>query len=385
MNNHELFHEELINYKEASLPKEPIRIHENGEANWLVVPEIPYTNNHSSESTLDLIKAAKRLGLKSAFIFYDASPLHNKGLEGFASKHEKYMRQLLFADLIVPTSQLATSDLVTFFTYHELATAVTLPNIITIPIGVRSEISSKSPAIPEKENWNEVVNEFSQALNDLSDPLNKVGVIYYCVDSTVQYPANTGIQRVVRQLARSLMEMGAKLIPIRLDPNNNWIKPVSYEDIVYLSKWNGPSQDSWMDWKNPEDAGENAWLLIPEWTLALGQKGMQQLQNYAKSKNLMTAWIYFDAVLITLRDIYGLHYANLQHEHMLGLRYFDLILGISDYSTDELRRYFAGGRSTHPQHKSKSSVMRSSWRIFRKSSCFTNQRKNGQYYSHSLR
>lgn len=497
----ELTPEEVARYPVAGSPGVAISAHQMGEANWLVVPEVTYINNHPAAVTLDVIMAAKRLGLKSAFVFYDATPLRRKELTDIAPKHEEYMQQLLLADLVVPISEWSASDLAAFFTHYELATPNTIPKIVALPLTGESQLSPRETAVrqttrqlilsvgsitpyknqlaltqafeafilrhpesgweltlvgnihhdlfaelavfttrtpsikvlnnaPDEElnrlldecaftvfpsvmegcglpileslwhgkpcicanfgamaevatgggclmvdvrnsdtilsaierlvfepetlsrlqaealarpltSWRNYANDFSEALNQVSDPLNQIGVVYYWIDHTAQFPTNTGIQRVTRQLARSLMALGAKLVPVRWDQSHQCFAKASSDDLAYLSQWNGPSPDAWVDWQNPADAGENAWLIVPELIHYLGQEGMQQLQNYARTMGLKTAWIYYDALPITLANLYDPVSPAAHREYMLGLRYFDLILAISAYSTIELRGFLA--------------------------------------------
>lgn len=73
--------EEVTHYPIVGSPGIGIPAHQMGEANWLVVPEVPYINNHPMAVTLDVIMASKQSGLKSAFVFYDATPLRRKELD----------------------------------------------------------------------------------------------------------------------------------------------------------------------------------------------------------------------------------------------------------------------------------------------------------------
>lgn len=69
--------------------------------------------------TLDVLVEAKRQGLKTAFVYYDAVPLRRAELIEMAPNHEIYMQRLLLADLIVPISNWSARDLVSFFQVHE--------------------------------------------------------------------------------------------------------------------------------------------------------------------------------------------------------------------------------------------------------------------------
>ena len=502
--------EEALRYPAAGSQGVAVPAHPIGEANWLVVPEVTYVNNHPAAVTLDVIMSAKRLGLKSAFVFYDTAPLRRKELADIAPGHEEYMQQLLLADLVVPISEWSASDLATFFTHHELAASNTVPKIAALPLTGESHLSPRATAAyqatrqlilsvgsitPRKNqmalvqafkaftlrhpgsgwelvlvgninhdisaefaaatrtpsikvfkhasdkvlkrllnecaftvfpsvmegfglpileslwhgkpcicanfgamdeaatgggcltvdvrnsdailsaierlafepetlsrlseealarplnSWRDYAAGFSETLNQFSDPLNKIGIIYYWIDHTVQFPSNTGIQRVTRQLARSLMKSGAKLVPVRW--NHQCFVEASSDDLAHLARWNGPSPDAWADWQNPADAGKNSWLVVPELIHYLGQEGMLRLQSYARSMGLRTAWIYYDALPVTLADLYDSAAPAAHREYMLGLRYFDLVLAISDYSAMELYGFLAAAPEHTPNIDSK--------------------------------
>ena len=54
---------------------------EAGRCGWLVVPEVPHITPHQRQITLDLITSAQSKSLKTAFIFYDATPLKEDSLK----------------------------------------------------------------------------------------------------------------------------------------------------------------------------------------------------------------------------------------------------------------------------------------------------------------
>ena len=497
----ELNHTALACYPVADAPDMAIAVHKKGEANWLVVPEVLYLGRDRSAVTLDVIMAAKRSGLKSAFVFYDATPLRREELANMAPGHEEYMQQVLLADLVVPISEWSASELMIFFAHHEMATSRTWPQIETLPLTGESrrsprataeaqivrkrilavgsitphknqltlvkafeewffrypesdwelvlvgsihpdlfpELASSTARVPSikvlnylsdeevdrllrecaftvfpslmegcglpileslwygkpcvcanfgamaevaagggclmvdvrsKESilaalhqlifepgrlsrlcaealarpllsWEDYASSFGRLLDQHSDPLNKIGVIYYWIDHTVQFPGNTGIQRVARQLARALMELGARVVPVRWDRSEGRFANASGDDLTYFGRWNGPSPEMWTRWQDPSEAESGSWLIVPELIHYLGQEGMSQLQSYARSLGLKTAWIYHDALPITLAHLYDPGVPAAHREYMLGLRYSDVILANSVYSAKELKGFLS--------------------------------------------
>jgi len=141
------------------------------EDNWLLIPEVLYINNHPSAVTLEVITAAKQLSLNTAFIFYDATPLRRKEFSDIAFVHEKYMRQLMLADLIIPISTWSASDLTAFFTHHELTTLSTIPKIVSIPLPGESILS------PRRTNVNGLTREVILSVGSISTHKNQLSLV----------------------------------------------------------------------------------------------------------------------------------------------------------------------------------------------------------------
>jgi len=123
---------------------EPIMIEGSNfhDRNWLIVPEVSHINFHDRQLTLEIIMAAKRAALRTAFVFYDAIPLRRAELASVAPLHEAYMRQLLHADIILPISTWSAKDLKDFLQTHELVDEAFLPVIepLLLPAEVYGEV-----------------------------------------------------------------------------------------------------------------------------------------------------------------------------------------------------------------------------------------------------
>jgi O-antigen chain-terminating methyltransferase len=88
--------------------------------NWLLVPEVTYITLHKTPMTSLIIEKAKEIGLKTAFIFYDLTPLHRPELANTAAKHSDYVRSLLGADLVLPISEWSKRELFSFLKANNL-------------------------------------------------------------------------------------------------------------------------------------------------------------------------------------------------------------------------------------------------------------------------
>ena len=94
------------------------------------------------------------------------------------------------------------------------------------------------------KTWSEYSQEMLNSMREIDEVHIKNEIIYYWLDATVQIDRNSGIQRVCRQLAKSLIENGRKLVPIKWNDNSEKIDVASEIDLELMSKWNGPKR--WM-------------------------------------------------------------------------------------------------------------------------------------------
>lgn len=86
---------------------------------WLVVPEVTYINNYNKDLTREILVKAKSLMMKSAFIFYDAIPLHRPEFMHLRGIHTDYMRELSLADMILPISNFSRDDYLSFLSNYK--------------------------------------------------------------------------------------------------------------------------------------------------------------------------------------------------------------------------------------------------------------------------
>ncbi|MGJ7508104.1 FkbM family methyltransferase [Variovorax sp. GT1P44] len=492
-------------YQPAAIAAVPVPFHRPGANNWLVVPEVTHLTPHSAPVTLDLIGWARRAGLASGFVFYDAIPLRRPELRDTVPRHREYMQHLRLADVVWPISEWAREDLLAYWSKSELATSSTIPEVTTfslpgestlrqrvtlpadgdtliISVGsieprknqvalvrafqahrteqpnspwrlvlvgnlhplVAAEINAAvecDPAIsyrghvtdeelddlygrcsfsvfPSIEEgfglpileslwygkpclcanfgamaevardggcltidvrdanafqdaltrlisdvdlraslsasatkrpiatWNDYTEVIRSRINREVDVHESLGTIYYWVDSTIGFPKNTGIQRVGRQLARGLLNLGFRLTPIRWDKITGVFSEISYDEKKYLSQWSGPAPEQWTALKTP--APHNSWFLMPELPLNLSTTEQRQFLSFAKSLNLRSAAIFYDAIPWKLRRDYPESFATAHHEYMSTLAEYDLVLPISEFSRGDLI-HFLGSTLDRPR------------------------------------
>lgn len=512
---------DLKQYPLANEPLVAVQERDPLEAHWLIVPEVPHITFQNRPITSDVLTTARRLGLKTAFVFYDAIPLRRNELKSMAPDHETYMQQLLLSDLIVPISRWSAFNLASFFHVHECASALSSPHIEAIPLPGESLLAQRVTAPPQEgtsqlilsvgtitphknqlalvrafekfcdihpetdwklvlagnvhpdvageinravrqnpriqylhhvadeelaklyqgcsftvfpsieegfglpileslwygkpcicanfgamaevadgggclpvdtrnpdeilramtlliENrsvhdklsvealsrpittWKDYARQFSGQLNKVGDPLEEIEVIYYWIDHTCTYPTNSGIQRVVRGLARALLELGLKLIPVKWDAGAHQFRSPSDQELNHLKKWNGPDPAKWSAWIDPNESSPNDWLLIPELTTYMGNSSLTEVRRFASSRNLRIACVFYDAIPWKMTDIYPSGYSEVHRRYMEDLNNFELILPISQFSRTDLLLFLAGNGSLRTpglDHRIQASVL----------------------------
>ena len=480
------------------------------EGHWLVVPEVTHITYHPQPVTLDIIMAAKRLGLKTAFIYYDAIPLRRPELAAMAHSHATYMQQLLLANLAVPISNCSARDLVSFFHTHEGAILTPTPTVASIALPGESQLATRvteplssggteklilsvgsieprknqvalvnafekfcadhpdndwrlalvgnlhpdvaqditravkrnsrisymehnpdneldalyrscaftafpsvdegfglpileslwyakpcicadfgamaevaegggcltvnvreteelvsaitrmtmEPGLLERlsheaasrpiSTWADYAKRIIDRIDHESDPIHQLGVIYYWVDHTCTYPANSGIQRVVRGLARALLEIGIKLVPAKWDEVGGQLYAPTGEELQHLARWNGPHPSQWSPWVDPSQSSVSNWILIPELTTYLARTNPAALKRYASANKLRCAWIFYDAIPWKMKEIYPPEATIAHRRYMEGLNEFEQVFAISEHSRADLISFLAASRMRTP-------------------------------------
>jgi glycosyltransferase involved in cell wall biosynthesis len=481
----------------------PVGKHELAAGHWLVVPEVTHITYQAQPMTLDVLMEAKRQGLKTAFVYYDATPLSRADLNEMASNHETYMQQLLLSDLIVPISNWSARELTSFFHVHEEAVLTQTPRIAALPLPGESQLASRvtkpvtlnetskfilsiGSIVPHKNQvalihaferyceaypetdwqlllagnlhpdliseikrateqnsrikhlgyvpndkldelyrscaftvfpsvlegfglpileslwyakpcvcanfgamgeaaqgggcltidtrdtsellhaitrmttdpdlleqlskdasirpitvWTDYAQRFVELLDETGDPIKmQMGSIYYWVDHTVTYPKNTGIQRVVRSLARALLENGYKVIPVKWDKDSNKFYSPSEKELHHLARWNGPQPSDWSTWVDFAHATANDWVLIPE-LVSDPIVNLKAVKNYVAINKIRCAWLFYDTIPWKMSADFPIHVSDAHRQYMENLNEFELIFPISHFSRRNLISFLA--------------------------------------------
>ncbi len=188
-------------------------------------------------------------------------------------------------------------------------------------------------------SWADYAKEVSQLLDTTSDARSRIGTIYYLVEHTFSFAHNTGIQRVVRSLAKGLLESGYQLQAVKWNSETGKFYSPTIDELSHLSKWNGPDVNLWKIGELPERFSIKDWLLIPELTVYSGAHDLKKLKASTDEVGLRVAWIFYDAIPWKMSDIYPQHWGDAHAEYMRALNTFDLVLAISRHSRNDLKEY----------------------------------------------
>lgn len=480
------------------------------EGHWLIVPEVTHITNHSQPVTQKIVMSARRLGLRTAFIYFDAIPLRRLELLSMAPSHGIYMKHLLLADLVAPISNWAAKDLVSFFHVYEGAKLTPTPTIVRIALPGESQstprVTVPSPlgnsrkfilsvgSIEQRKNqttlvrafekfcinypdtdwelvlvgsvhpdvykdiqlvvkrnarisfldhvsdgeldglyrscvftvfpsveegfglpileslwyakpcicadfgamsevaegggcltvnvreteelvhaisriamesglleslsieaterqigtWKEYAKRLTERIDHETNPINRLGMVYYWVDHTCSYSANSGIQRVVRGLARALLEIEVKLIPVKWDRATNRLCSPTDAELQHLSQWNGPEISQWIPWIKPSQSAARDWLLIPELVSDPDGPDVKTIKNFASSHGLRGSCIFYDSIPWKMQEIYPPE-ATLAHQrYMEGLNELEKVFAISEQSRTDLMGFLMQNRMRTP-------------------------------------
>jgi tetratricopeptide (TPR) repeat protein len=178
-----------------------------GKDDWLFVADVAEPRGRPDLLEVAVILAARRLGLRSAFIFPGAEPLRLAATARVtATAYEQYMQALLLADLIIPTSSVAAAELNAFFVQHQQAATAPLIKTVLAPEEARRDAA---------QDWSDYTRRIRDLLTTAADQTSGLTALYYWVDPAASPQGDNGV--FARRLADGLTRRGITLIPVVWD------------------------------------------------------------------------------------------------------------------------------------------------------------------------
>jgi glycosyltransferase involved in cell wall biosynthesis len=175
--------------------------------------------------------------------------------------------------------------------------------------------------------------------------------VFYYAEHTSRLDANTGLQRVTRMLARSLLETGCKLVFVEWSPTGDHLVVSDINRIDHLCRWNGPAlseaelQFYYINSGKPVTAlfGDNLanWhLLVPEVTHITHHASpiTADLIAFAKSRSISVSFIFHDDIPLHRPELQ--HIASVHAEYMKQLARADAVYAISQTSLSNLLSFW---------------------------------------------
>ncbi len=154
------------------------------------------------------------------------------------------------------------------------------------------------------------------------------------VHSTVSYHGNSGVQRVVRQLAGTLERIGVDLSFVAWDVERSDFRPIDESEQQHLSLWNGPAR--FTPFSLAQDLTD-AWLIVPE--LVLPNPNAQQVIQAARARGMRVAIVFYDLIPVTLTDLYSPEAQEGYHLFFKMITEADMLLPISETVGRDLWNY----------------------------------------------
>jgi glycosyltransferase involved in cell wall biosynthesis len=171
--------------------------------------------------------------------------------------------------------------------------------------------------------------------------------LYYWIHHTGDYEGNTGVQRVVRNLAAAVVERGHEVVPVRWSPEQEAIVLAEGRWTAGLARFGGPCLPGAAEEGTPlhlaaadEVALDGSWLLLPEVPHVAGENApnLPLVLDYARFHGLRSAAVFYD--LIPLRQPGYESMASGHERYARALLGADLLLAISAHSANDLRSWW---------------------------------------------
>jgi len=204
-------------------------------------------------------------------------------------------------------------------------------------------------------SWKSYVATLMNTVSNVLRKKNDSVEILFWIDHTSTFSGNSGIQRVVRGLARSILHSGIGMTPVVWNSNNKNFELASLDQRLHLSNWSGPSEKAWnLDFDLGSNSGKTRILIIPELTTySFDEHFLLQVLSKAKNHAMSTVVIFHDALPALMPEVYPPEAAQKHRAYMNDLSSADAILTTSQSGRNDLTDYFLSTKELNPSSISK--------------------------------
>ena len=179
-------------------------------------------------------------------------------------------------------------------------------------------------------------------------------IYYYYVDHTIALPANTGVQRVTRMLAKQLVELGKDIRFVKWSDTKNSLVFINQTELQALSQWNGPELSLLESsrYKHEEQpflrrSLSTSWLIVPEVPhITFNERPLTgPLLDNAQRLGFKVAAIFYDDIPKYRPELSMV--SQKHHDYMRELLRVDVVFSISRWANDDLLS-FANDEGANP-------------------------------------
>ncbi|MFC3771472.1 glycosyltransferase [Paenibacillus sp. GCM10012303] len=208
---------------------------------------------------------------------------------------------------------------------------------------VRFGTNSKREKFHTYFTWNRVINDFHVIIDNLYNEL----MIIIDVTNACKDPANSGVIRVTRRLSRELQTFVQPIFVIWDDAKGCYVMPTSLE-YGQLGQYNGPvitdsevlsSEQNRVTLDEVlKTASGPSWLLFTE---TINENYAKKIRKFAKTRGIKLAGIFYDAIPLIHPELCNEGVLQNHTDYMLGLAECDIIVPISNFSSDSLKTFWS--------------------------------------------
>jgi glycosyltransferase involved in cell wall biosynthesis len=159
---------------------------------------------------------------------------------------------------------------------------------------------------------------------------NKSDIVLYVCYNILEVPSNTGVPRVVRSVAKNLIEYGKRIVPIGYDKDTKNIYILNDEQLDIVSRCGGPEPSTWERTHTIDYYLNNAdYALI----LELLYNGNENIID--DLKNIKKYIVFYDILPIALPEMYGQTWVKGHYKYLKKAKKCNKIFSISEFSKNE--------------------------------------------------